>query len=74
MISHKCDDDRKNKYDGCFLLANNMISWDNKEQLNVTLSPGEAKHIFVEGNDKKLQWINQMIKVYNLGQDDMSLF
>lgn len=74
MISYTdYDDDMKSTCDGCFPLINNIISRASKEQNNVTLSSDEVKYTTAGRSGKKMLWMKQMLKEYNVRHDVMTL-
>lgn len=71
MSSHKYN--RKSTFDRCPLITNNILPWASKKKVIVTLPSDEVELGTIGRNGKQILWIKQIMKEYNVGQDDTSL-
>lgn len=72
MLSHKCN--KKSTSNRCSFISNNIISWDIKERIDMTLPSDEAKFYIAECSGKQLLHVKQMLKKCNVRQYAMTFF
>lgn len=70
MLSHKCN--KMSTSNICYLISNNIISWDIKEQINMIVPFDEAKLSTAGCSGKQLLWVKQMLKKCNVRRDIMT--
>lgn len=66
-------EDWKSTSGGCFFLRNNILLWFSKKLKNISLSTLEVECIVIRSSCTHVIWIKQMLEVYGVQQDVMTL-
>ncbi|CAM8965503.1 unnamed protein product [Rhodiola kirilowii] len=67
-------EDCKSTSRGCLFLGNNLVSWFNKKQNNISLSTAEAEYIVAGSSCTQMLWMKLMLEKYGVEQDVMTLY